>query len=65
MEKYLIWFNTKYACGGIICNRQGIIIETCPIYRKKMLGKKFRDIEKEFRSKRLLIDWRLAKKGIF
>lgn len=62
MGKYVIWFNTKYACGAVICDENGKIIETCPIYRKRMIGRHFRDVEKEFRSKTLLIEWKLAHK---
>lgn len=62
MKKYIIWFNTKYACGAVICNEEGKIIDTCPIYKKKMMGRNFRDVEKEFKNKRLLLDWKLALK---
>jgi len=62
--KYIIWFNTTYACGGVICNETGKIIETCPIYRKKMIGRHFRIVEKEFRSKKLLKEWKLACKEV-
>lgn len=58
--KYVMWFNTTYACGAVICDESGKIIDTCPIYRKRMIGRHFRTVEKEFRSKRLLIEYKLA-----
>lgn len=28
----LYWYNTGYACGGLIV-RAGVIVQACPIYR--------------------------------
>lgn len=58
--KYGIWFNTKYACGAIICDESGKIIDSCPIYKKKMIGRNFRDVEREYKNKKLLISWKLS-----
>lgn len=54
MKKYWFWYNTTYACGAVICNEKGIVIDTCPIYRKRFRGRHFREIEKELKSKRQL-----------
>jgi hypothetical protein len=59
--KYLIWLNVKYACGGIVCNDNGTVVESCPIYRR-FIGRHFRQIEKELKIKKLLIEWKLARK---
>ena len=37
------WFNTNYACGLVSTNKDGVVVETCPIYRW-MNGKYLRDI---------------------
>jgi hypothetical protein len=62
--KYLIWLNTRYACGGIICDENGTVIDSCPIYYRRFVDRQFRDIEKELNQKRLLIEWRLASKYV-
>ncbi|MFW6129591.1 MAG: hypothetical protein ACOC56_00315 [Atribacterota bacterium] len=42
--KLWFWFNTKCACGAIITNDIGKIIETAPIYRK-LIGRNIKSIK--------------------
>lgn len=44
-NKGLFLVETKYSCAGIIIDRDGIVIETAPIY-KWMVGKPFSRIKK-------------------
>lgn len=60
--KYLIWIDTTYACGAVICRSDGIVIGACPIYYRRMINRHFRQIESELLAKRLLISWKLANK---
>ncbi len=59
---YLIWINTSYACGSIVCNEQGIVIQSCPIYYKRCINRHFRQFERWLNSKHLLVQWVLADK---
>lgn len=46
--KEVLWYlNTTYACGGII-TRDGVVIKTCPIY-KKFLGRTIAQITEIYR----------------
>lgn len=45
MIKLLISIDTGYACGGIIINGKGKVIQTCPIY-KWMLDKPIKQVLK-------------------
>jgi len=60
--KYLIWLNLTYACGAIVCNENGVVIESCPIFYRQMVGRQFREIERDLLKKHLLIEWQLAAK---
>ena len=59
MKEYWFWFDTKWACGALVCNENGIVIKSCPIYRKKFVGRHFREIEVELNSKNLLRGYQL------
>lgn len=57
-----MWINTKYACGGIVCDENGTVIESCPIFYRRFIGRHFREVEAELKRKKLLIEWKLAGK---
>jgi len=59
MKKYWFWYNTIYACGAVVCNENGIVIDTCPIYHKRFKGRHFREIEKELINKKQLLEYKL------
>ena len=49
------WLNTTYACGAIITNEGGIIINSCPIYRV-YVGQKIQKIIKYLKKSNCFID---------
>jgi hypothetical protein len=63
MTKYWFWFNTTFACGAVICDENGIVIDSCPIY-KWSHGKHFRVIEKYYKQKNQLISYKLFHKDL-
>lgn len=44
-KEYLFQITTSYACAGIVCNADGVVIEAAPIFRW-MVGKHFRTVER-------------------
>ena len=38
MTEVLWWINTTWACGGVVVESSGFIIETCPIFNKFRCG---------------------------
>lgn len=28
------WLDTTYACGAVVANEEGVIVDACPIYRR-------------------------------
>ena len=56
-NKDLIWLSTTYACGGLILNKDNIIIDSAPIF-VWMRGKRLTFVLKYLRRKNQLISYR-------
>lgn len=51
------WINTTYACGGVATDEDGIVRQTCPIYRW-MLKQPLNDCIKYLRRKGQFREWK-------
>jgi hypothetical protein len=44
------WFDTGYACGALVVDAKGVVVDSAPIYRRRFVGHRFRDIERQGRA---------------
>lgn len=42
-RRFVIWLDTTYACGAVIADEAGKIVQACPIYRS-FIGQHFRKV---------------------
>jgi len=48
----LYWMDTKWGCGAIAVIN-GVVVDTCPIFKKSFTGKRLHDLFKMYRLKKI------------
>jgi len=52
LKEEFYWMDTKWGCGAIsVVN--GVVVDSCPILKKRFTGKKLRDLLKMYNVKKL------------
>ena len=49
----LYWIDTGFACGGVVVNNFGVIVESAPIF-SKFLGQRFENLKRWNRVKEVI-----------
>lgn len=58
---HAFWLATTFACGLVAIDAAGIVVETCPIYRRRMLGKPFRAVLRRLRDEHRFVAYKLLR----
>ena len=51
-DEELYWMDTKWGCGAIAVVN-GVVVDTCPIFKKSFIGKLLRDLLKMYSVRKL------------